>query len=126
MARGDGRIYHKLKDFLALLSNVSPLVNHVVSIRYASTPRLRSTRNCVKDRQVLSVINCRHNVQQKSYWTRAEEIDQICAHKQFFRSERQESNPEQDFGQIGLLFTVLEERLCCFRRPLSEEYPHFK
>src|SRR5712692_2134801 len=70
MVPGDGRIYRNLKDFLALLSNDSPLVNHAVSIRYASTPRPWSTRNCVKDRQVLSVITWRHNVQQKSYWTR--------------------------------------------------------
>jgi hypothetical protein len=70
MVPGDGRIYRKPKDFLALLSNDSPFANHAVSIRYASTPRLSSTRNCVKDRQVLSVITCKHNVQQKSYWTR--------------------------------------------------------
>ena len=70
---GDGRIYHKPKVFLALLSNDSPFANHAVSIRYASTPRLSSTRNCVKDRQVLSLITCKHNVQQKSYWTRRQE-----------------------------------------------------
>jgi excisionase family DNA binding protein len=33
-------------------------------------PRLWSTRNCVKDWHVPSVITCKHNVQQKSYWTR--------------------------------------------------------
>ncbi len=70
MVPGDGRTYRNLKDFLALLSNDSPLVNHAVSIGYASTPLFWSTRNCVKDRQVLSVITWRHNVQQKSYWTR--------------------------------------------------------
>src|SRR5208282_4301988 len=70
MVPGDAGIYRKLKDFLDLLSNDSPLVNHAVSICYAFTSRLLSTKNCVKDRQVLPVITWRHNVQQKSYWTR--------------------------------------------------------
>jgi hypothetical protein len=38
MVPGDGRIYRKLKDFLALLSIDLPLANHAVSMRYASTP----------------------------------------------------------------------------------------
>ena len=96
------------RTILALLSNDSALANHAVSIRYASTPRLSSTRNCVKERQAQSVITDKHNVQQKSYWTRPEEIDQICPYKQFFRSGQQEGNPEQDFGQIAFAFTSVK------------------
>jgi hypothetical protein len=56
----------------------------------------------------------------------AEEIDQICTHKQFFRSEQQERNPEQDFGQIGLLLPVLEERLDGSRRLCAKNHLDLK
>ena len=126
MARGDGRIYRKLKDFLSLLSNDSPLVNHVVSMRYASRRRLWSTRNCVKDRQLLSVITWRHNVQQKSYWTRRKKsIKSVPIHSSSVPSNRNVT-PNGISGKSGLLLPVLEERLDGSRRLCSKKYLDLK
>jgi len=55
----------------------------------------------------------------------AEEIDQICPHKQFFRSEQQERNPEQDFGQIEFAFTSIRGAAGWFSPTLLEESPRF-
>src|SRR5450631_3393488 len=126
MVPGDGRIYRKPKDFLALVPNDSPLVNHAVSIRYASTPRLWSMRNCVKDRQVLSVITWRHNVQQKSYWTRPKKsIKSVPIHSSSVPSNRNVT-PNRISAKSGLLLPVLEERLDGSRRPCSKNHLDFK
>ena len=55
-------------------------------------PRLWSTRNCVKDWHVPSVITCKHNVQQKSYWTRPRKRSKLAGHRRFCAESNRRRN----------------------------------